>query len=84
MVQLTLDDQQVLDLIQRLPTPLKRRALKELSTAAAAASQTRRQHIESSLRELAAQRGLDWDQLDDERREKLVDDLIHEERNKEQ
>ena len=32
------------------------------------------------MRDIGAERGLDWDAIDDEERERLVDDIIHEPR----
>jgi hypothetical protein len=40
----------------------------------------RMQFAEAQLRRIAGQRGLDWDNLSEEQREKLVDDLVHEDR----
>jgi hypothetical protein len=36
------------------------------------------EHGEERMRVLAARRSLDWDELDDEERQRLVDDLLHE------
>jgi hypothetical protein len=35
---------------------------------------------EERIRALCARRGLDWDALDEEKRETLIDELIHEDR----
>jgi hypothetical protein len=37
-------------------------------------------HVEEQLPRSCAERGLDWDKMSDDRREALVDDLIHEDR----
>jgi hypothetical protein len=35
---------------------------------------------EDRLRQVCAQRGLDWDKLTEDERERLIDDLMHEDR----
>jgi hypothetical protein len=38
------------------------------------------EYAEGQLRRLCAERGLDWDAMNEEERETFIDDLIHEDR----
>ena len=54
--------------------------LKVLGKEARAGRAERMKYAESKVRELCAERGLDWDAMDDEERLYFVNDLVHEDR----
>jgi TRAP-type C4-dicarboxylate transport system substrate-binding protein len=78
MIELT--DAQVVDLVKQLPPDRQRATLLELAAGAAQRCEERMQHAEAQLRRLAAQRGLNWENMSEDERETLVDDLLHEDR----
>ena len=80
MPTLSVTDEQILELIRQLPSERRRRILSELARESPDQREERRRRTEQRLREVAAQRGLLWDQMDDDQRMALVDDLIHEDR----
>jgi hypothetical protein len=75
-----LSDAQVVDLVKQLPPDRQRAALLVLAAGAAQRRDERIQFAEGQLRRLAAERGLEWDKMPDDRRQDLVDDLLHEDR----
>jgi hypothetical protein len=77
-VELTTD--QVIDLIRQLPSERKREVLLALASDAQQGRNERLLLAEQQLRNLAAQRGLNWDLMTEDEREALADDLIHEDR----
>ena len=80
MPTLSITDEQIVDLIRQLPPERRRKIIFELATESAEEREARRSRTEQRLREVAAQRGLVWDSMDDDQRMVLVDDLIHEDR----
>jgi hypothetical protein len=78
MVTLTLSDQQVVELVKQLPPDSKRAVLDALIGERELWWNMTVSQGEERLRNLASQRGLDWDNLPEAEREKLVDDLLHE------
>ena len=80
MPMLELTDQQVVDLVNQLPTNRKRTALVALASEAATRRDERMQLAEVQLRRLCAERGRNWDQLSEDEREVFIDDLVHEDR----
>ena len=80
MPSLELTDEQVLQLVRQLPAKCRRAALVALAENAVQGRHDRLKNTEERLRRFCAKRGLDWDQLSEEQREALVDDLIHEDR----
>lgn len=77
-VQLTTD--QVVDLVQQMPAEERRALLLAIAEQAAANRDARIDHAEAQLRQLCADRGLDWAAMTEAERENFVDDLIHEDR----
>lgn len=77
---LELSEQQVVELVKQLSPDCKRAALLALAEDATASRQERMQFAEAQLRRLSHERGLDWDQMSEEQRESLIDDLMHEDR----
>lgn len=80
MPTMTLTNNQVVDLVKQLPPEDKRSALFALAEGAAGQRRSRMHFAESQLRQLATQRGLDWDKMTDEEREYFIDDLLHEDK----
>jgi hypothetical protein len=80
MPTLSVTDEQIIDLIRQLPPDRRRKIISELATESSEEREARRDRTEQKLREVAAQRGLVWDSMDDDQRMALVDDLIHEDR----
>lgn len=78
MVTLTLSDQQVVELVKQLPPDSKRAVLDALIGERELWWNMTVSQGEERLRNLASQRGLDWNNLPEAEREKLVDDLLHE------
>jgi hypothetical protein len=77
---LELSEAQVVDLVKQLPPDQQRQALLALAEGAARRREERMQFAEAQLRRIAAERGLDWDKMSEDDREKFVDDLVHENR----
>ncbi len=77
---LELSDAQVVDLVKQLPPERQRAALLALAAGAAQRRDERMQFAEGQLRRLAAERGLEWDEMSDNRRQDFIDDLLHEDR----
>ena len=78
MVALTAQEKQVLDVIGTLPPDRRRLLLYELAKDSEAAWQRNTSYAEAQLGKLAAARGMDWVQMDDEQRQDFVSDLLHE------
>jgi hypothetical protein len=76
---MTLSNKQVVDLVRQLPPEEKLVALKVLATEAHSSRQTRMIYAETQLRQIAMERGLDWDSMSEEEKENFIDDLLHEE-----
>lgn len=80
MPTLELTDEQVVALIKQLSPERKKSALLALAEDARARREERMGYAESQLRQLCAQRGLNWDAMSEEEREAFIDNLIHEDR----
>lgn len=79
MPSITLSNDQVVALVRQLPPTQKREILLALASEAQARRAERMAYAEDQLRALAAARGLVWDALDEDARERFIDDLLHEE-----
>ena len=77
-VELTTD--QVVGFVQQMPAEERRALLLAIAEQAAANQEARIDYSETQLRQLCAERGLDWDAMSEAERENFVDDLIHEDR----
>lgn len=75
-----LTTEQVIDLVQQMPPEEKLTVLKAIAKEARAGYGEYRKQAESKVRQLCAERGLDWDAMDDEERLFFIDDLVHEDR----
>jgi hypothetical protein len=78
MVTLTLSDQQIVDLVKQLPPTAKQTILDVLIAERETWWDMTVANSEKKMRALAQKRGLDWDKMSEDEREKLVDDLMHE------
>ena len=74
-VKLTTD--QVVGFVQQMPAEERRALLLAIAEQAAANREARIDHAKAQLRQLCADRGLDWDAMSEAERENFVDDLIH-------
>ncbi len=77
-VELTTD--QVVGFVQQMPAEERRALLLAIAEQAAANQEARIDYAEIQLRQLCADRGLDWDAMSEAERENFIDDLIHEDR----
>ncbi|HPD16066.1 MAG TPA: hypothetical protein PLE19_14020 [Planctomycetota bacterium] len=77
-VTLELSDAQVLDLVRRLPATTRAAVIRELIPDLDALDGLV-EYGSARIRELCAERGVDWDHLTEEERQRLIDDLLHEE-----
>jgi hypothetical protein len=80
MVQLTLENDQVFQLFRQLPAQMRRELLLELASRESRQRDLRTKEAEDRFRHLAKERGLNWEQMDDDQRLEFVDDLVHEDR----
>jgi len=80
MPTLTLTDEQVIELVKQLPPERKRAALLALAEDARARREERLDYAEAQLRRLCAERGWNWDAMNEDEREAFIDDLVHEDR----
>ena len=78
MSMLELTDEQVISLVRQLPAERKRSALLALAEETQVCRDERIWFGEARLRQLCAERGLDWDRLSEDEREDFVNRLLHE------
>jgi hypothetical protein len=78
MVNLKLSNEQVIDLIRQLPAADKKSVLEALGSDSDLWWEIGLSKGDGQLRLLAAERGLDWDKMAEDERERFVDDLLHE------
>ena len=78
MTVLELNDEQVISIVRQLPADRKLTALLALAQDAQVRREERMRFGEAQLRRACSERGLDWDHLSEDEREKFVDDLLHE------
>ena len=77
-VTLELSDTQVLDLVRRLPATTRAAVVRALVPDLDALDGLV-DYGSARMRDLCAERGIDWDRLTEEERQQLIDDLLHEE-----
>ena len=80
MPKLTLSDEQVIELVKQLPPESKRVVLLALAKEGEQNRDSRIKYAQTQLRNLSAERGLDWDSMSEDERESFIDDLVHEDR----
>ena len=78
MSVLELTDEQVVSLVRQLPAARKRAALLALAQESQPRRDERLRFGEAQLHKLCSERGLDWDRLSEDEREKFVNRLLHE------
>lgn len=76
MVTLNVPEAQMLEWVQQLTPTVKRSILRALIPMLDD-YEALVTYGNERIRTLATQRGLDWDKLDEHRREELIDDLVH-------
>lgn len=74
---LELTDEQVVSLVRQLPTAPKRAALLALAHESQPRRDERLRFGEAQSCKLCSERGLDWDRLSEDEREKFVNRLLH-------
>lgn len=77
MPQIDESELQVLDALDRLSPAGRREAVRRL-VAGASTLDRMTDALQPRIAEVARQRGLNWNGLSDEERERLVDDILHE------
>ena len=80
MVALTEQEKDVVERFQQLPPERQRYVMLLMFGTDADRWRHYQSDGEQQLRKLAADRGLSWDNLDDEQRQDLVNNLLHEDR----
>jgi neutral trehalase len=79
MVVLTTEEQEVVTRFLQLSPERRRHVMAVMFGTDEGRWQHYQKQGEAALRERAAERGLDWDQLDDEQRQTFVTELLHDE-----
>lgn len=77
---LELTTEQIIDLVQQMPPEEKLTVLKTLAKEARAGRAEQMKYAESKVRQLCAERGLDWDAMGEEERLDFINDIVHEDR----
>jgi hypothetical protein len=80
MPTIDLTPEQVIELIQQLPVPARQKALGVLVDGLVAEEQLRSESLKACVRAACRERGLDWESMPEDERERFVDDLLHEDR----
>ncbi len=78
MPQLTISEEQVLELLRQLSPEGKQKALKLLRSELVSDFLATTKELSEHLHRWAAERGIDLDALDEDEWEALVDDIVHE------
>ena len=78
MAVLKISNEQILDLVLQLPEQQRAWLFTQLAARQWPAWAELSQYGEQQARSLAAERGLDWGRLSDEKREQMVDTILHE------
>jgi hypothetical protein len=76
-VMLELSEAQIVGLVRRLSPEAQRKVLKALVPRLGRLD-VLVEYGERRMQALAAERGLDWDTLDEDARERLIDERLHE------
>lgn len=78
MATLELTDEQIVGLIRQLAPDRRRQVLHLLNEISTSEREARGRALEGRLARVAAERGLNWDDMTEDQREDLIDDLVHE------
>lgn len=73
-----LSDDQIVELVKRLPDERKRQILIDLTADRDHWWAAESRQGEHDMRRLAKERGLDWNAMSESEREAFVDDVLHE------
>ncbi|MDE0314394.1 MAG: hypothetical protein OXM61_05805 [Candidatus Poribacteria bacterium] len=75
-----LTTEQIIDLIQQMPSEEKLSVVRALAKETPAEREERMKYAESKVRKVCASRGLDWDTMSEDERLYFIDDIVHENR----
>ena len=75
-----LTTEQIIDFIQQLPGEEKLTVVLALAKESLPRRAERMKYLESKVREVCTERGLDWDAMTDEERQDFINDVVHEDR----
>ena len=75
-----LTTEQVIDCIQQMPGEEKLAVVLALAKESLPRRAERMKYLESKVRDVCAERGLDWDTMTDEERQDFINDIVHEDR----
>ncbi len=81
-ITLEIPEPQLVEWVRRLSPAVKQSLLRALIPEMDSLEQLL-QYGDERIREVAAQRGMDWGNLSEHQREKLIDDILHEAKCKE-
>ncbi len=76
-ITLEIPEAQLVEWVQRLSPSVKQSVLRALIPEMDALEQLL-QYGDERIRDVAAQRGVNWDNLNEQQREKLINDILHE------
>jgi len=76
-ITLEIPETQLVEWVQRLSPAVKQSLLRVLIPEMDALEQLL-QYGDQRIRDVAARRGMDWDNLNEQGREKLINDILHE------
>ncbi len=76
-ITLEIPESQLVEWVQRLSPSVKQSVLRALIPEMDALEQLL-QYGNERIRAVAAQRGVNWDNLNEQQREKLIDEILHE------
>ncbi|NCP15563.1 hypothetical protein GW866_00765 [bacterium] len=76
-ITLEIPETQLVELLRRLSPAAKRSALKALIPELDELEQLMN-YGDKRIRAICARRGIDWDSLTEQERQKLIDDILHE------
>ena len=79
-VTIELTTEQIIDCIQRMPGEEKLAVVLALAKESLPRRAGRMKYLESKVREVCTERGLDWDAMTDEERQDFINDVVHEDR----
>lgn len=80
MATTDISDEQMLQMLEGLPALRRKVILQRLAESTAQAREDNLTFGEQQLRRIARERGLVWENMSEDEKERLVDDLIHEDR----
>lgn len=80
MPMLELSDEQVIELVTQLSPEKQEELMRRLLLRRWSNWEALSNHGQARVRELASQRGLNWDTMSEAEREAFIDDLVHEDR----